>query len=82
MEGELCGPAQDRCGLPGILHPRQLHDDPAFTGLGDGRFGNAERVDTSAEHLQGPLGGPPVRLHGGGVAGLEHDLSAATQVEA
>jgi hypothetical protein len=30
------------------MHPRQLDDDPAFTGLGDGRFGNAERVYTSA----------------------------------
>ena len=82
MEGELRGAAQDRCGLPRVLHSRQLDDNPALTGLGDGRFGNAERVDPPVQHLQGPFGGLMVRLNGGGVAGFKRDLGAATQVEA
>ena len=48
VEGELRRPAQDRRRLPGVMHPRQLHDDPAFAGLGNGRFGNPECINTPA----------------------------------
>ena len=37
----------------------QFDDDPAVTGLGDGRLGHAQRVDPAAQHLAGLLGGFP-----------------------
>ena len=59
VEGELRRAAQDCRGLPRVIHPRQLDNDPALTGLGDSWFGDTERVDTKAQHLQGPFGALP-----------------------
>jgi hypothetical protein len=56
-------------------------DDPAAAGAGEGGFGDAESVDTAAQHLQGAVGGFAVGVSGGGRAGLQHDLRAAAQIE-
>lgn len=82
VEAELGGPADDFGGLARVLDIGQFDDDPVLTGPGQGRFGDAERVDAQAQHLKGPVGALPVRLRGGGVRGLEHHPGAALKIEA
>ncbi len=81
MEGQLRGTAQDVCGLLRVLHPGQFDEDAVVAGADKGGFGDAERVDAAAQHLQGAVGGRAVGVGGGGGPGLEHDLGAAPQVE-
>ena len=81
VEGELRGAAEDFGGLGRVLHAGQFDDDPVVAGAGERGFGDAERVDTAAQHLQRRRW-PRRRLRGGGVAGLQDDLGAAAQVEA
>ncbi len=82
VEAELGGPADDFGGLARVLDVGQFDDDPVLPGPGQGRFGDAERVDAPAQHLKGPVGALPVRLRGGGVLGLEHHPGAALKIEA
>jgi hypothetical protein len=82
VEAELGGPADDFGGLARVLDVGQFDDDPVLSGPGQGRFGDAERVDALAEHLKGSVGALPVRLRGGRVLGLEHQPGAALKIEA
>lgn len=81
MEGELGGAAEDIGSLGRVLHSGQFDDDPVAAGAREGGFGDAQCVDAAAQHLQGAVGGFAVGVSGGGGAGLQHDLRAATQIE-
>lgn len=81
VHGELRGTAEHVGGLPRVLHAGQLDDDPVVTGADEARFGDAERVDPAAQHLQGAVGGLGVGLQRLGGTGLQHDLGAAPQVQ-
>ncbi len=82
VEGELGGAAEDVGGFLRVLDTGQFDDDPVVAGTGDGGLRDAERVDAAAQYLHGAVGGRRVGLDGGGVAGFQHDLGAAAQVEA
>lgn len=81
VHGELRGAAQHFGGLPRVLHARQFDDDPLVAGTDEGGFGDAERVDPAAQHLQGAVGGLGVGLERLGGTGLQHDLGAAPQIQ-
>jgi hypothetical protein len=82
MEGELCGPADDRHGLLGILDPWKFDDDPPLPGTLEARLGHTQLVDPAPEDLERPADGVRVNPSLRGVSGLEDDLGSAAQVEA
>ena len=53
MKRELSGAADDPQGFVRVRHSGMLDDDPAVSRTLQARFGNAELINASAEHLEG-----------------------------